>query len=145
MNNEKKINNIAVGAVSIISIFKIISLIITFLIGLFIIFVTTISVIHSITYIETKAVIVDVQYNSKTNSFIPIYEYDYKGKKVQAKGIPLSNRNQIIIGSEQIIQYDPDNYKLFDIGSKKESIIIFLIGSVLLILSSIRLYTIFKT
>lgn len=144
-DNNNIISNVSKGTIFLILIPKIIVLFIVFLIGLFIFGTSIFSYINSKDYIETTAVIVNVRYDSGKDLYYPIYQYDYNGTMVQADGFPSTSSNDIVIGSEDVISYNPDNYKQFDIGSSNGSLIIFLIGTFMLVVSCKYLLLYFKS
>ncbi|MBQ6547082.1 MAG: hypothetical protein IJL74_03685 [Bacilli bacterium] len=144
MENEETMNGVAKGVGFALFTPKIISSIIACLIGFFLVSCNSISLIRSITYVETTATIVDITYNSDTNIYTPIYEFDYNGQKVRAKGLPFTYADESVIGQKQVISYNPKDYNKFDIGSTKDSIILFCFGSFLFVGSGIFLYKFFK-
>ena len=83
------------------------------------------------TYIETTAVVVGARQEEHSEIYYPIYEFEVDGKKVQAEGLPAYS-DEIEIGSEQTINYNPKNYKQFDEGSKSGGLLLFIFGIVIL-------------
>lgn len=115
-----------------------------FLLGLFMLFINIMSLIHNMTYIETTAKVVDTRYDSDSNCYVPIYEYTFNNEKVTADGIECYDSSETVIGSEKTINYNPKNYRQFDIGSRKESWILWLICGFCLFVSGSALYKFIK-
>ena len=109
------------------------------LIGAFMLFVTVTSYFTSKGYIETNATIVSITYDREDNCYVPVYEFNYNGDMVQANGHFCEEREDIEIGRTTTISYNPKNYKQFDVGSKDDSLIIFVVGLVFFVLAIITL------
>ena len=121
---------------------RMITTLILTLIGLFIFLVAFIAAIDDITYIETTAVVVDVRYNENSETYYPIYEYEFNGQTVRAEGFPTLDREDIIIGSEKTINYNPKNYKKFNEGSRQGGTFL-LVFSILILACTIPEFIIF--
>lgn len=130
MNNYEKVAS-GVGIAFLTP--KLISAIVMFLLGLSMILVAVFSSFHYFTYIETTATIVDQKYDEEFERYIPIFEYDVNGKTVRYDGIPYSE-DEIVIGEEVEIAYNPKNPGQFDIGSKSSTWGLFLAGILLVAL-----------
>ena len=137
MEDEKELNKVAKATIISASGAGIVYYVIISLIGLFALFIGVFSAIHCLTYVETTATIVDAKYDSSMECYVPIYEFKYNDEIVRADGIGTSNKNKddIIIGSEEIINYNTKNYKQFDVGSKEDTLIIMIISIIILIIS----------
>lgn len=133
MNNEDKERKMAYGMIAISSVPLIIMTLISFLIGVFALILFSVGTIHSITYVETTGEIVDIQ--KEGEYYGPVYEFEYKGKKVTAEGPHFYEENELTVGQKDTISYNPNNYKQFDIGKKSFNIIGLLVGLFFLTLS----------
>ena len=131
MNNEevikKAIKGVAVGGMTIHTILSILF----FFIGILMVIVTVISFVHNSYYVETTATIVDVKKSG--NTYIPIYEYTVDGKKIRGDGFPTSDRKEIVIGRQDVINYNSKDVTKFDIGSRDSAYIIFCVGIFLIV------------
>lgn len=131
MDNEV-IENVAVAGVTVISVKEFIKYFLLFLFGLFIFLVSFISFIRDRSFIETTAVVVDIREDDSSDFYYPILEYSVKGKKIKGEGFPVSDKNEITIGSEKIINYNPKKPNVFDEGSKKDGVLSLILSIVTL-------------
>ena len=136
--NREMITRVVVGSGLVLSIGKLVSSLLFFLIGLLVFFVSVISLVHDITYVETMAVIVDVrcendkEMDMDVEMCYPTYEFDYNGEKVQVESGFFYERDELEIGSSEIICYNPKNYIQFDVGPKSGALMGFFISAVFL-------------
>ena len=139
-------NNNRDGFESVALIPQLFGAVVVFLVGLFILIINLMTLSHDIFYIETTARIVDTSYDSNRNCHIPIYEYNFNGEKVTVDGVDCSSdSDDINIGEEITISYNPKNYHKFDIGSKKDSLMSWLFSILCLLISGSILYKFIKT
>ena len=141
MNTNEKIG---LGVASVALIPQIIAGIIMFLIGLGMVLVSVLSSFHS-NYIETEAVIVDSRYDEKEKEYIPTYEYEVDGEMVRVEAFGVSDPNDIEIGYKVTIAYNPDDYRVFDIGGKEESHTLLILGAILMILTGTFFIDLFRS
>ena len=140
----QNMSNFEKGTMVVFSITVLVKSIVLFLIGAFIFLILIISVFHSYNYIQTTATIVDSEFVVSENLYYPIYEFEYKGKLVRGKGFPESELSDIVIGEKEVIQYDPDNYEKFDIGSSDGDMYILFIALFFLIIAISQFVSIVK-
>ncbi len=145
MEKEEVIGKISSGAVLSLFIPQLICSIIGFLIGLFMFIINLLFTISCLTYVETTATIVDIYYDRELESYIPVYEYDFNGETVRANGTSILDRGNIKIGDEEIINYNPKNYKQFNEGSRKNLLLSWAICAFILFCSIEFLYIFIKT
>lgn len=143
MDNDV-IENVAVAGAAVISVKEFIKYFLFLLLGLFSFLVSFLSFIHDRTYIETTAVVVDIREDDSLDFYYPILEYSVNGKKIRGEGFPVSDKNEITIGSEKIINYNPEKPKVFDEGSKKDGTLLFILSIVTLSFSIYGLVEIIK-
>ena len=146
MFDNKVVDNVANGVGCLISIPRMIVSILLLLIGSFMLFVTVGSMYYSTYYIETTAKVVDIHYDAEMKKYNPVYEFRYKGETVTVNGMPYTDSpDEIVIGEKTVISYDPDDYKNFDIGTQKDTKILFVLGLFFVITSGGFLYGLYKT
>ena len=73
-----------------------------------------------------------------------IYEFKTEKGIIRGEGDPSSDKNEHIIGTTEEISYNPKNPKQFNIGGKKESNTLLIIGIISLIISIICINKIIK-
>ena len=74
----------------------------------------------------------DVKYDGFSERYYPIYEFEVNGEIVRGDGFPSSDKESIEIGKVDTITYNPDDYTQFNIGSKKDGLILFIISILIL-------------
>lgn len=132
--NEETMENIGKGLYIAASTKQLISAIVFIFIGICMVIVSSISSIYDMKYVETTATVVDVRYDRETKNYYPIYEYNYNGKTVRVESHFGSNE-AIVIGSQQIINYDPNDYEHYNVGSRKTSMMLFVTGIILTVVA----------
>ena len=133
-NENNNMNRVVSGGILAISIPQIISSILGVLFGAFFLLVVIISLFH-LSYIETEATIVEVKYEEEEKEYVPVYEFQYKGRTVKVDGVGWSDKKEHTVGDKQTIRYNPKNYKQFDEGSSEETWFIFIFGLIMFSIS----------
>jgi len=91
-------------------------------------------------YIQTRAVVINNIQDGEM--YTPILQYEVDGITYEEEGIP--DELDSILGSEVIINYDPDNPAEFTIGNSNNPMIFYIIGALFILIGICLLFRAMK-
>lgn len=91
-------------------------------------------------YVQTRAVVINNIQDGEM--FIPILQYEVDGITYEKEGI--SSETDSILGSEVIINYNPDNPAEFTIGNSNNPMIFYIIGALFVLIGICLLFRAMK-
>ena len=140
MKNNETVTKVVNGTRFAVKIPALITYFLVALIGLIMFLVAITYCIQDLNYIKTTAVVVDVKYDEDINKYHAVYEFDFDGRKVQVEGNSHYEEDEIKIGSERVITYDPTNYERIDDGAGGIMMLIFSIIVLMITIPAIILF-----
>ena len=85
LKSDELIDRVSAGTGVVMGVSMLKFFIPLFLVTLIFSTLTLLLSVHSITYVETTATIVDIKYNEEDDEYYPVYEFEVNGEKVRAE------------------------------------------------------------